>query len=167
MKSAASRCVRSITSKHWNIVPILIVILLTSLISGCAGHNLPKPNPIPTPVNADHTIQLTWSQSFANNGICSATTLTSCISGFTEGYVQGTSNVQLHTDTAAVCTGTTQPEACTSTFNGTVSIGNVVFWVATNYVDQNGVAGSTPPAFSPAVPVAADSATTVKAAILN
>jgi hypothetical protein len=115
----------------------------------------------------DHSISLTWQQSFVNNNACSSTVTTSCISGFNEGYVVGASQTQtqLHTDAAAVCTGTTQPEICTSTFNGLVPIGNVIFYVATTYVDQNGAAGVTSAALSAPVAVSADKADKVNATV--
>lgn len=120
----------------------------------------PNSKPKPRPVE-DHSITGTWNQSFANNGACSSTVTTSCISGFNEGYLQGTTQVQLHTDVVSVCTGTTQPETCTSTFNGILPIGAITFYVATTYVDQNGVVGMTPAALSVPVQVSADPATNV------
>ncbi len=143
----------------------LFPALLALILFGCAAHN-PIPPPVP-PNSLDHSITLTWNQSFANNVACSGTVTTSCISGFNEGYLSGASQVQLHTDTTAVCTGTTQPEACTSTFNGLLPIGSVTFYVTTTYVNQSGVAGLATPADSPAVPVGADSATNVQATINN
>jgi len=135
------------------------LLLLSLLLSGCAVRR------VPPPVIVDHSIAFTWNQSFANNGACSATVTTSCISGFNEGYLSGATQVQLHTDIATVCTGSTQPESCASTFNGILPIGNIVFYVVTTYVDQNGVAGVTAAALSSAVPVGADAATNVKVTV--
>jgi len=137
-------------------LPLLCVLLF----AGCPKSPIVNP-PGPAPV-ADHSIAFTWNQSFANNGACSTTVTTSCISGFNEGFITGTSTQnQLHTDTAAVCTGTTQPETCASTFNGVLPIGNDVFYVATTYVNSSGTAGVTSAALSPAVAVGADASTNV------
>jgi len=113
---------------------------LTAVLTGCA---VKAPLPSPTPVGAaDHTITLTWSQSFADSPACSSTVKASCISGFTEGYLSGTVQEMLQADTAAVCTGSAQPESCASTFNGVIPIGVVNFYVDTAYIDQNGAACS-------------------------
>ncbi len=127
---------------------------------GCKAKAVPPGSP-PSP-SADHSITLNWDQSFANNPACATASTTSCIAGFDEGYVQSDgSDVQLHTDGPSVCAGTTEPEGCTSTFNGTLPIGNVVFYVVTTFNDQTGKAGATAAALSPAVAVGADSATAV------
>ena len=138
------------------------ILLIALLLAGCK-HVSVRPSQ-PPPVGAqDHTITLSWSQSFANNGACSSTVTVSCISGFIEGYITGTSTEnQLHSDAIAVCTGSTQPESCQSVFNGVVPIGNVIFYVRTTYVDQTGNPGSVGPALSPAVSVSADTAINVK-----
>ena len=141
---------------------LAVVMMITAMLCGCTKKVAVNP-PAPSP-NADHSITLTWNQSFANNGVCSATVATSCISGFNEGYISGTSTQnQLHADSSAVCTAT-----CTSTFNGVLPIGAVTFYVATTYVDQDGVAGVTAAATT-ATPnqVAADVATNVVAKINN
>jgi hypothetical protein len=145
-----------------------LAILVTMFLVGCAGSVRPIQNhqPQSKPL-VDHSITLTWNQSTVNNGFCSSTVTTSCISGFNEGYVVGTTQTQLHTDLPAVCTGTTQPLNCASTFNGIIPIGNDVFYVVTTFVDQNGVAGLTVAALSPGVPVGADSAQNVKAIVGN
>lgn len=144
----------------------LSLLVLTLALAGCAAQRTPAPVPGPKPL-VDHTIGLTWNQSTVNNGFCSSTVTTSCISGFNEGYLSGTTQVQLHTDTPAVCTGTTQPLNCTATFNGILPIGNVVFYVTTTYLDQAGAAGTTAAGTSAAVPVGADAATNVKATIVQ
>jgi hypothetical protein len=126
-----------------------LFIAVALLLSGCASAKPPMSF-------EDHAVTLTWSQSFANNGICSTTVTTSCISGFNEGYVIGTTQTQLNTASPSACTGTTQPENCSSAFNAVLPIGNVVFYVATTYIDQNGTAGVTASALSPAVLVPAD-----------
>lgn len=143
----------------------LAAILLAVLAAGCSAARITAPQPDDKHKLVDHTITLTWNQSTVNNGFCSATVTTSCISGFNEGYVVGTAQTQLHTDTPAVCSGTTRPLNCTSTFNGIIPIGNDVFYVVTTYLDQNGAAGVTAPPLSPAVPVGTDPATNVKATV--
>lgn len=160
MTSVESKCVRPTTSKL-----LSMALIFTLLLAGCSSSRPISNSAGRKPHDKDHTISFTWNQSFANNGICSTTVTTSCISGFNEGYVSGTTDVQLHNDTSAVCTGTTQPESCASTFNGVLPIGLVTFYVATTYVDQNGVAGVTAPALSSPVQVNADPATLVKVVV--
>jgi len=152
---------------------LFTALVLLILLVGCHHQVVVQP-----PAAADHSITVNFNQSFANNGLCSTTVTTSCISGFDEGYVTGTLSTttvpapctstvttncanQLHTDTGAICSGSTQPEACTSTFSGILPIGSIVFYVVTTYVDQNGNAGETTPALSSAVPVVADTSTNV------
>ena len=158
-----SACVRNIMSK------LLSMALISSLLglTGCQSSVRPIQNNQPLhPKLEDHSISLTWNQSTVNNGFCSSTVLVSCISGFNEGYISGTATQnQLHNDLPAVCSGTNQPLNCTSTFNGVLPIGNVVFYVVTTFVDQNGVAGLTTAALSPAVLVSADPAQNVKAVV--
>ncbi|MGH9770105.1 MAG: hypothetical protein ACRD4Q_00145 [Candidatus Acidiferrales bacterium] len=133
---------------------------LCGALAGCRA-KAPLPSPSPSPA-ADHSITLSWQQSFANNAACSATQTKSCISGFDEGYVDSSgADQQLHTDTAAVCAGSTQPESCTATFNNTLPIGNVTFYVKTMYEDQAGAAGETAAATSAPVAVGADTAQNV------
>lgn len=141
-----------------------VAAVLVLFLTGCAAHVTPGPKPGPI---VDHTITVTWNQSFVNNNACSATIKTSCISGFNVGYIVGSAQTQLHNDPASVCTGSAQPLACTTTFNGLVPIGNVTFYVATTFIDQNGAAGVTTAANSPGVPVAADAATNVNAVIVQ
>jgi hypothetical protein len=146
--------------------PALPLLILAVILSGCAAH-APVPGPTPRPT-ADHTIELTWNQSFANNPACSTSVTVSCISGFNLGYLDTAGNqVQLHQDAPAVCTGTVDPRACASTFNGTLPIGSVVFYCVTTFKDQNGADGVTARATSPAVQVGADPATNVKATITS
>lgn len=157
MAFAGLRFVKLTTSKLLSMGLILSLLTMT----GCSVQKSPSPNKHPKPI-VDHTISFTFNQSTVNNGFCSSTVTTSCISGFNEGYVQGTLQVQLHTDLPAICTGTTQPLACASTFNGLLPIGSITFYVATTFLDQNGVAGVTAAALSAPVQVGADPATNVK-----
>ena len=158
MTFAALKCASLTTSKLLSMALTFSLLLLT----GCAGSVIPIKNVVPQnkPL-VDHSITGTWNQSTVNNGFCSSTVTTSCISGFNEGYLQGTTQVQLHNDTTAVCSGTTQPLNCASTFNGILPIGSITFYVVTTYVDQNGLAGVTAAALSAPVPVGADPATNV------
>jgi len=139
-----------------------LAILASMFIVGCAGSVRPiQNNQGRKPHNEDHVITLNWSQSVANNGFCSSTVTSSCISGFNEGFMSGVAQNQLHNDNTSVCTGSTQTMSCTSTFNGILPIGSIVFYVVTTFVDQNGAAGVTTAALSPAVNVSADPAQNV------
>jgi len=133
---------------------------LVILLAGCT-HIVPTP----VPPAADHTITFTFNQSFANNGACSTTVTTSCISGFNEGYLSGSTQVQLNTALPSICTGTTQPETCTSTFSGVLPIGAITFYVTTTYVNQSGVAGTAAPTDSSPVNVGADAATNLNVTV--
>lgn len=141
-----------------------ILLCLVVTLAGCAAQR--SKAPVPLPVNADHVITLTWSQSFANNVPCSSSVTKSCISGFLEGYLDTAgAQQQLHTDTAAVCAGSSDPQKCQSTFNGVLPIGDVTFYVVTTFADKNGAAGTTAAVTSPAVNVKADPATNVTATV--
>lgn len=139
---------------------VLFCILGGLALAGCAAR-VPAPAPGPAPI-VDHTIKINWLQSFVNNPACSSTVTTSCISGFNEGYIDTTGKqVQQHVDTAAACSGATQPEACATTYNGVLPIGAVTFYVATTYLDQAGAAGVTAAGLSAPTAVAADPASIV------
>lgn len=114
---------------------------LLFLLIGCSHNTAVAPPALPPSTPADHSITLSWTQSFADNFACSSTVTTSCISGFQEGYVSGSTNVQQHTDTSAICN--TASGACTTTYSGTLPIGAVTFYVITTYVDASGTAGTT------------------------
>lgn len=139
---------------RWTLFALCFVALLF-VLAGCA-HNTGTNPPAPPPANADHTITLTFQQNFADNPPCSATVTTSCINGFDEGYAAGAAQTQLHTDTAAICTGSTQPENCSTTFNAVVPLGPVVFYVTTTGVNASGAAVASSSAEAPAVNVALD-----------
>jgi hypothetical protein len=146
----------------WLLLPLVV------LLAGC-----PKSvavNPPTPPINADHSITLVFNQSFADNPPCSATVTTSCINGFQEGYVTGTTNTQLHTDTQAICGPSVAPPAtnCSTTFNGVVPLGSVTFYVTTTGVDQNGAAiSSKTSGLASPVAVGLDAATNVTPTINN
>ena len=118
---------------------LTLELALFALLAGCTYKTKP---PAPPP-SQDHTLTLNWNQSFANNPPCSSTVVTSCISGFNTGTLTGTTPTQLHNDPAGVCSGATQPEACTTTYNAQLPIGSITFYVETTFVDQNGAAGVT------------------------
>lgn len=139
---------------------LLPLVLL--LLAGCAAHNTPVQPPSPL---IDHTITLKWNQSFVNNPACSSTVTSSCYTGFEEGTAIGTTLTKLHTDTPAVCSGTTQPESCTTTFNAQIPIGAVTFYVEADYLDQNGTAQVTTATSSSSVQVAADAPSGLTASV--
>jgi hypothetical protein len=123
-------------------------VVLLLFLAGCKAN----PTPPPPPVNADHSITMLWSQSEANNGPCSTSVTTSCLSGYSEGYMNGTTFEMLHTDTMAVCSGTAEPLACTTMFNATIPIGSIEFALVLDYKDQNGAA-QTVAAVTTATPI--------------
>lgn len=121
-----------------------IAVILFGIISlaGCAAHNAPVNPPSPT---QDWTITATWNEDFTNFVPCSSTVTKGCVSGFTWGYLQGTTQVPLKTSAVTVCTGTTQPETCTDSTNSVLGIGSVTFYCIANYVDNSATTGSTGP----------------------
>lgn len=125
------------------------------LLVGCAA----RVTPPTSPPNPDHSVTLSWQQNFADAPACTSTVTTSCLNGYSEGYLSGTTQVQLHTDSTAVCAGTTQPENCTTTFNSPLPIGGVTFYLILNYTDQTGSAKALAAITSGAVNVAADAPT--------
>lgn len=121
---------------------LLAVLFLVACCAGCANRVSPTPPP-PSPPEKDFTIDVTFNYDFTNFAACSATVTTGCISGFTWGYSQGTSAVALKTSATSVCTGTTQPEACTDSVNSQLPMGSLTFYVVANFINNAGVAGST------------------------
>ncbi len=138
------------------LLPLLI------LLCGCPKSTVVNP-PVPPPTNPDHSVTLKWNQSEADSPVCSATVTSSCLSGYSEGTVSGSTFTPLHTDTMAVCTGTTQPLSCTTTFNtAALPIGNVIFGLVLNYIDQNSAAQTVSAVTTPApTTVAADAPTSL------
>lgn len=136
----------------------LLVLLPLLLLYGC-----PKATTVnvPPPPNADWTVTINFTYDFTNFVPCSATVTSGCISGFTWGYMSGTSQVPLKTSPANVCSGTTQPENCTDVTNATVGIGNVVPFVTANGKDNSGNAVSSSPANGPGTTVAIGAANAV------
>lgn len=138
-----------------------LIPLLGLVFCGCSAmHTGTTP-----PGNPDHAIAMTFAYNFADAPACSASVTKSCISGFQEGYLQGTTLVQLHTDTTAVCTGTTQPLACTTNFNAVIPIGSLTFYVTATGLDQNGAATTSTAANSSAIQVGADAPSNVNVTV--
>lgn len=114
------------------ILPVLAFFSALFLV-GCTKHVTPTPPP-----SIDWTITGTWNYDFTNFVPCSATVTKGCISGFSWGYLQGSTQVVLKTSPASVCTGTTQPQTCTDSANSLLGIGAVSFFIVTNGVDNAG-----------------------------
>ena len=138
-------------------------LLLIGLAVFCVGCAAQRPTPIPVPPTPlrDWTITANWNYDFTNTPQCSTTITVGCINGFTWGYLKGTTQVPLSTITPPLiaCTGATQPMACTVTVNSTVGIGNIVFYIVANGLDNNGVASTSPVVNSAAVPVSTGAVT--------
>lgn len=144
---------------------ILLLLPLVVLLAGCT--KTVAVNPPTPPINPDHTVTLAWSQSEADSPVCSTTVTSSCLSGYSEGTVSGTTFTSLHTDTMAVCTGTTEPLPCATTFQtAALPIGSVTFGLVLNYVNASGTASSLA-AIAAAAPiaVAADAPTSLTATV--
>jgi hypothetical protein len=111
--------------------------------------------PAPPPVNKDWLITASFTYNFTNYMQCSAspasgTSVTSgCITGFTWGYLnaQG-AQVPLKTSPVAVCSGASQPQACTDTANSQLPIGSDTFTIVVNYIDSTGKPQVTSPVTS-------------------
>lgn len=127
----------------------LLPLLL--LLVGCGGANVVTSTP--PPVNADWTITLSFNYDFTNYVPCSASVTKGCISTFTWGYMQGTTQMPLKTSPASVCAGATQPEACIDTANSTLGIGSVVPYAIANGFDNSGNAISSTTANGPGTTV--------------
>jgi len=118
----------------------LSVLLISLMLTvGCAKHI-----PVTPPGNVDFAITVTWNYNFTNFAQCSGTVTKGCISGFTWGYLQGSTQVPLHTVSTTACTGSTQPESCTDTTNSQLHMGSLTGYIAANFVDNSGNPGSTP-----------------------
>lgn len=143
------------------------ILLLVALLCFAGCHNNTATVPTTPPANADHTVTLNWSQSEADSPVCSSTVTTSCLSGYSEGTVSGTTFTSLHTDTMAVCTGTTEPLPCTTTFQtAALPIGSVTFGLVLNYVNSSGTASSLAAiTTATSITVSADSPTALTATV--
>lgn len=145
---------------------IRTLALALLLFAGCHKSTTAVTPPAPPPSNGDHTVTLAFSQTFADTPACSSTVTTSCINGFNEGYLNGTTEVQLHTDAASICTGSTQPETCNTSFTTTaLPVASVTFYVVTTGFNSAGTAVTTSSASSNAVNVALDPATNLTATV--
>jgi hypothetical protein len=115
--------------------------------------------PAPTPVNKDWLITASFSYNFTNYMQCSASVTTGCITGFTWGYLnaQG-AQVPLKTSPVTVCSGESQPQACTDTANSQLPIGSDNFTIVVNYIDSAGKSQVT-------LPVASASPTVIAAGL--
>jgi hypothetical protein len=128
----------------WRALLLLLlcgICLASAGLGGCV-HSAPVTPPAPPPTK-DWTITATWNYDFTNFKPCSATLTSGCISGFTWGYMLGTTQVAIKTSAPSVCTGSTQPETCTDTGNSTLGIGTVTMYCVADYVDNSGNAGAT------------------------
>jgi hypothetical protein len=108
--------------------------------AGCAGQTSSTP---PATGNPDWSITTSFNYDFTNFPKCSATVTKGCVSGFTWGYLQGATPVQLKTSSTSVCSGSSQPQACSDAANGVVGIGSITPYVVANGVDNNGASVSS------------------------
>lgn len=121
------------------------------LLSGCPKATAPVPPPITTP-NPDFTITGSWQYDFTNFVPCSATVTTGCISGFTWGYINGTTLVPIATmaEPVPACSASvtancqsvsgTQPQTFKFQGNSQLAIGSVNFYVVVNSITTTGAA---------------------------
>lgn len=119
-----------------------LALLLVCVLCGCSAGSHPVKPPGPPP-NKDFTISVTFNYDFTNFAACSSTVTKGCISGFAWGYLQGANAVPLKTSATTVCTGATQPEACTDSTNSQLPMGSLTFFVVANIVDNVGTVGQT------------------------
>lgn len=90
------------------------------------------------------SVTVKFNYDFSGFATCSSTVTRSCVSGFTWGYLSGTSRTALHTTTAAVCSG--QPAACTDSISVQMpSTQPTVFYVVANGVDSAGLTWQSAP----------------------
>lgn len=134
-----------------------ILLLLCTILFVCGCGMQPVPAPVPSPAK-DWSISISFNYNFANYVPCSSTVTTGCITGFTWGYLNGSTPVTLKTSPASICSGTTQPETCLDTTMSTLGIGAVTFYVQANGVNNTGATVASTPA---------DAATPVNIAIGN
>ena len=132
----------------------LLTIFSTSLWLASCTKTVSVTPPAPTPVNKDWLITASFSYNFTNYMQCSASVTSGCITGFTWGYLnaQGV-QVPLKTSPVTVCSGASQPQACTDTANSQLPIGSDTFTIVVVYIDSAGKSQVTSPvtAASPTV----------------
>ena len=109
---------------------LLLTILTASLWLVSCAKTVPATPPAPLPVNKDWLITASFSYNFTNYMQCSASVTSGCITGFTWGYLsaQG-AQVPLKTSAVTVCSGSSQPQACTDTANSQLPIGSNTFTI--------------------------------------
>jgi hypothetical protein len=133
---------------------------LIGLVLFCVGCVAQKPVPVPIPAPLrDWTLTANWQYDFTNFATCSTTVTAGCVTGFTWGYLKGTTQVPLKTSLlpftpCAVAPAvqvppcvdtTTTPLTFHDTASGVVGIGPVTPYVVANGLDNNGVAVSSTP----------------------
>lgn len=119
---------------------LFLPLLLVLVLAGCATKT---PVPVPPPINKDWTITATFNFDFTNFNACSANVPTGCITGFTWGYLNGATQVPLHTAPVTICAGTNQPQACNDVAQSKLPIGGVTFYASANFIDNKGVSGTS------------------------
>lgn len=122
----------------------ILFALLTSMLLLCGCAMQPVIPPTPAPINKDFTITATWTHDFTNFAACSTTVTKGCITGFSWGYLTGSTQTVLHTTTTAACTGSTQPMSCKDVMNSQLPIApnGLPFFQVANYIDNTGATGS-------------------------
>src|SRR6202050_5876188 len=103
----------------------LPIVLIAPFWFASCTKTVPVTPPAPPPVNKDWLITASCSYNFTNFMQCSTSVTSGCITGFTWGYLnaQGV-QVPLKTSPPAVCSGASQPQACTDTANRQLTIGS-------------------------------------------
>lgn len=136
-----------------------LLLALALSLCGCAKH-IPT-NPPPPPPLVDFPVTVNWGYNFMNFFTCSATITKGCVSGFTWGYLQDTTQVPLNTVTTTACTGATMQKTCSDLKNSQLPIGAVTFYVRANIIDNAGVIGQSAPGLTVPSAVPADAPTNV------
>jgi hypothetical protein len=129
--------------RQTGLVAVTCLWFVASFVAGCAARKSVGNSPVNSPAAKDWTITATWQENFTNYVPCSSRVTRGCISGFTWGYLQGTTQVPLKTSAPSVCAGSTQPETCTDSTDATLGIGPVTFYVIASYMDNAANPGST------------------------
>lgn len=129
--------------RTWKRAAAAMLLTTAAIVLGACSHTPIKP-PVPPPVNKDWAITLNWNYDFTNFIKCSPTVTTGCITGFTVGYMQGTTQVALPNNTVpvTVCTGAVQPQPCQYSGNSQLPIGDITWFCVTNFVRNNGTTGT-------------------------
>lgn len=83
---------------------------------------------------------MSFNFDWTNFNACTTAAPLGCINGFTWGYLNGTTQMPLHTTDTTICTGA-QPQVCADTTQSKLPIGQVSFYVVANYVDNTGASG--------------------------